>query len=305
MKKIYALLLTILTTNIVTFSHPEVKTTNGLNVLTSSKLEIPGYKPNEYVITHSAYSLSYNESNEQANWVAYELTKEETNSTFERTNQFITDPQVKTGSANAQDYKGSGYDRGHLAPAGDMGWSSTAMNESFYYSNMSPQNPGFNRGVWKRAEELVRSWAREYQSVYIVTGPVLTAGLPTIGYNKVSVPKYYYKVVLDIHKPEVKGIGFIIANTGSKESLQSFAVSIDRVEKITGIDFFPLLPDKQEKTIESNLNVNAWTWKSSKLNTSDYKSSSSVQCKGITKKGNRCKNKTKNASGRCHLHGFN
>ena len=323
MRKIYVLLLTILATSIVTFSHPEAATTRGKKGLlheersrTSadfellynlkepviSKLEIPRIKPQEYIITHAAYSLSYNEANEQANWVAYELTSEETKPTFKRANKFSVDSEVKTGSANDQDYKGSGYDRGHLAPAGDMGWSATAMKESFYYSNMSPQTPGFNRGVWKRAEELVRIWAKEYKSVYIVTGPVLTAGLQTIGYDKVSVPKYYYKVILDDHAPGVKGIGFIIANTGSQESLQSFAVSIDRVEKMIGIDFFPLLPDKQEKNIESNLDVNAWIWKSSKSNGEKVYSSLSVQCKGITKKGKRCKNRTRNANGRCYLH---
>lgn len=259
-------------------------------------------KPGEYVITHTAYSLSYNEPNEQANWVAYELTSEETNSTVERTDKFIIDSQVKTGTANDKDYAGSGYDRGHLAPAGDMGWSTTAMAESFYYSNMSPQDPGFNRGVWKRTEELVRTWATAYQSVYIVTGPVLTSGFQTIGYNKVAVAKYFYKVILDYNEPGIKGIGFIIPNTGSKESLLSFVVTIDSVEKITGIDFFPLLTDQQENLIECNLNVKAWIWKSFTSSVEKEKLSSSVQCKGRTKKGEQCRNKTLNTSSYCYLH---
>lgn len=297
-------------------------------------LEIPQLKPNEYVISHLAYSLSYNELNEQANWVAYELTNEETNSIFKRGNKFIVDPLVKTESANNNDYLGSGFDRGHLAPAGDMGWSATAMEESFYYSNMSPQEPSFNRGIWKRAEELVRNWAIEYKSIYIVTGPVLSENLPTIGANKVSVPKYYYKVILDHHKGFVKGIGFIIPNTGSKELLETFAISIDSVEKMTGINFFPLLPDEQEKNIESKFKIESWNWSHSKQiyeednessnqiinNSNEHKvnvdnehlneksvkheveNSSSVQCSGTTKKGARCKNMTKNSSGRCHLH---
>jgi endonuclease G len=230
------------------------------------------------------------------------LTSEETNSTIKRSNKFIIDPLVKTGSADNSDYAGSGYDKGHLAPAGDMGWSATSMKESFYYSNMSPQVPSFNRGVWKRVEELVRAWANEYKSVYIVTGPVLTNGLPTIGHDKVSVPKYFYKVILEYNASGTKGIGFVIPNAASQESLQRYAVSIDSVEKITGIDFFPLLPDKQEKAIESNLNVNEWTWKSFKSTAKKEKLSASVQCSGITKKGTRCKNRTTNASGRCYLH---
>jgi len=255
-KKHYLILLAILTTSILSFSQQ--------NTNPSSGLEIPRLKTNESVVKHFAYTLSYNEPCEQANWVAYELTNEETNSTFKRSNKFITDPLVKTGSADNQDYAGSGFDKGHLAPAGDMGWSATAMKESFYYSNMSPQLPGFNRGVWKRAEELVRNWAKEYKSIYIVTGPVLTKGLETIGHDHVAVPKYFYKVILDNHAPGIKGIGFIIPNASSQESLQRFAVTIDSVEKVTGIDFFPLLPDPQEKVIESTLNVNQWSWEKPK-----------------------------------------
>ncbi|EOR95095.1 putative endonuclease [Arcticibacter svalbardensis MN12-7] len=338
MKKFYALLCAILITSIVTYSKSErinlsarkavisednslkFPKNNRLDISKSAtirKLEIPKLKPNEYVITHAAYSLSYNEQNEQANWVAYELTSKETNSIYERTNKFIVDLLVKTGSADNQDYLKSGYDRGHLAPAGDMGWSSTAIRESFYYSNMSPQNPSFNRGVWKRAEELVRSWAVDYKSVYIVTGPVLTKGLQTIGSDKVAVPNFFYKVILDNNAPGIKGIGFIIPNKGSSESLLNYAVSIDQVERITGIDFFPLLPDKQEELIESNLNTTAWIWKSSSTSSSSKSVSkrrvssaqqktnriaTSVQCSGTTKKGLRCRNKTKNSNGKCYLH---
>ena len=272
------------------------------------KLEIPKLKPNEYVITHSGYSLSYNELNEQANWVAYELTDEETHAKVKRANKFVVDPLVKTGTANDKDYAGSGFDKGHLAPAGDMGWSAQTMTESFYYSNMSPQDLGFNRGIWKRTEELVRSWAIEYKSVYVVTGPVLTGGLQSIGSDKVSVPKYFYKVILDYNPPDIKGIGFVIPNTGSKGALQSYAVCIDEVEAVTGIDFFPLLPDDQESVIEGNIDTNAWIWKSSATNVKINKSngtrrnSTMVQCSGKTRKGTRCKNRTNNISGRCYLH---
>jgi endonuclease G, mitochondrial len=189
---------------------------------------------------------------------------------------------VKTGTADNGDYAGSGYDRGHLAPAADMGWSSIAMAESFYYSNMSPQVPAFNRGIWKRLEELVRTWAVDYNAVYIVTGPVLTNGLLTIGINKVSVPKYFYKVILEYNDQDIKGIAFILPNTGSGEPLQNYAVTIDSVEKFTGIDFFPKLPDDQERIIESTLSVNSWIWKSSntvhiKENDSSYVLSNNAQ----------------------------
>jgi len=265
-------------------------------------LEIPKTLPKDHIIIHTGYSLLYNENHEQASWVAYELTKKETNKRFNRSNKFITDPLVTTGSANNADYLGSGYDRGHLAPAADMSWSSTTMAESFYYSNMSPQNPGFNRGIWKSLEELVRTWAIQNEAIYVVTGPVLTKGLPTIGNDKVSVPKYYYKVILDYTEPGIKGIGFLLPNAGTKQALQSFAVSIDSVESVTGINFFPLLPDEQERFIEKTRSANSWNWKSTGTGTIKGKASNSVQCNGITKAGNRCKNKTMNACGYCNQH---
>ncbi len=270
------------------------------------KLELPKFSASDDIIYHTAYTLSYNEKHEQANWVAYELTNLETQKVVGRTNKFLPDPLVKTFSANNNDYINSGYDRGHLAPASDMGWSATTMAESFYYSNMSPQVPSFNRGIWKKMEELVRTWAVENHSIYVVTGPILTNGLSTIGPDKVSVPNYYYKVILDYTLPSVKGIGFIIANAASSEPLQNFAVSIDSVEKITGIDFFSRLPDAQETIIEETSCNDCWTWSitNNKPTKSAVKNSTSlaIQCRGLTKTGARCKNTTTNTSGYCYLH---
>jgi endonuclease G len=185
-----------------------------------------------------------------------------------------------------------------------MGWSSTVMAESFYYSNMSPQNASFNRGVWKRLEELVRTWAVENKGIYIVTGPVLTVGLQTIGENKVAVPNYYYKAILDYREPNLKAIGFIIPNKGSSEPLYHYAVTIDSVEKFTGLDLFPALPDKLEVPLEKTLCLNCWTWKSAKTISAKggAKTTASVQCNGKTKAGNRCNNKTLAISGYCYLH---
>jgi len=233
---------------------------DSLNTTILKKLEIPNIQPNEVVITHTGYVLSYNKTHKQANWVAYELTSEETNSIVGRSGKFTADPKIKTDIVKNKDYVKSGYDKGHLAPAGDMGWSLTAMTESFYFSNISPQVPSFNRGVWRKLEELVRSWAVENKSVYVVTGPVLTNGLSIIGDNKVSVPEYFYKVILDYNEPYVKGIGFIIPNNNSSEPLQYFAITIDSVEIFTHIDFFPLLPDEKENIIESTLKTDAWSW---------------------------------------------
>ena len=261
-------------------------------------LELPAITNKDAIVTHSGYTLSYNEKHEQANWVAYELTAEETQRGVNRTNDFRPDNAVKTGSATNADYQGSGYDRGHMAPAADMSWSVQAMEESFFYSNMSPQVPGFNRGIWKKLEERVRQWAVENKDIYVVTGPVLSGDLPVIGPDKVSVPRYYYKVILDYTLPELKGIGFILPNASSTMSLESYAVPIDSVEKVTGINFFPALPDKQEQALEKTVCIPCWTWTSTSSSHQTSKNISTkslnhlagkVKCSANTRAGNQGK----------------
>lgn len=227
----------------------------------TSHLELPLFTDNESIINHTGYSLSYNVSHKQANWVAYELTKNETQAVVKRSNKFITDPLIVGGTATNSDYKGSGYDKGHLAPAADMTWSEVTMKESFYFSNISPQIPALNRGIWNNLEELVRTWAKNYEAVYIVTGPVLRDSLKTIGNNRIAVPEYFYKVILDYTQPEYKAIGFIIPNAETTEPLQRFAVTVDSVEKVTGINFFPALPDNLEELLESQHQIQQWIWR--------------------------------------------
>lgn len=270
------------------------------------RLEIPKLKPGDEFIEHTGFTLLYNEQHEQAAWVAYELTAEETEKKFDRTDRFMVDPKVKTGTADDMDYKGSGYDRGHLAPASDMGWSLTTMAESFYYSNMSPQAASCNRGIWKRGEDQVRKWAVEYHGLYVVTGPVLTPNLETIGPNKVSVPKLYYKVLLDYKEKGAKGIGFLVPNEGSTDPLSTFAVSIDSVQKVTGIDFFPSLPAEQEKVLEKSFCLECWSWSSKAIRSSGNPkgngSSKFSQCQGINADGSHCKNNIVGGPGFCIQH---
>ena len=271
-------------------------------------LELPKAIGSTPIIRHEGYQLQYSEKHEQAYWVAYHLTQEETVKKFNRTDNFIPDPMVSTGSATSSDYANSGYDRGHLAPAADMGWSELAMKESFYYSNMSPQEPGFNRGIWKKLEEQVRAWAVHYNAVYVVTGPVLTDGLVKMGGNGVSIPKYYYKVILDYQGENSKAIGFLMPNAYSAAGLEPFAVSVDQVEKETGLDFFPLLDDQLENTLEKDVCLSCWTWKPLKVPSSVSNSGGSnenavaAQCKGITKAGAQCKRKTTEPDGYCYQH---
>lgn len=229
------------------------------------RYELPKSDTKAQIVQHTGYTLSYSEANEQASWVAYVLTKEHVEQRgIKRTNKFIEDPSVKTGSATNADYSHSGYDRGHLAPAADMGWSETTMKESFFFSNMSPQEPSFNRGIWKYLEEQVRAWAINNERIYIATGPVLTHDLQKIGPDGVSVPRYYYKVILDYTDPELKAIGFILPNQKSNLPLKHFAVSVDSVEHFTGVNFFYQLPDDVEKRLEAKADLNLWSWKRKK-----------------------------------------
>ena len=221
-------------------------------------LETPRLKDDESYLQHLAYGFVYDEEHEQAKWIAYCLTKKEALGTLERSDNFEEDQLVTSGTASDRDYAKSGYDRGHLAPAADMRWSATSMDESFYYSNMSPQIPAFNRGIWKKLEGKVRSWAVELDSILIVTGPILTPNLPHIGTNQVSVPRYYYKAIVDFKGSHSKAIAFVLPNSGSKRPLMEFALSINELEKLTKIDFFYQLDDSLEKSLESVICKTCW-----------------------------------------------
>ena len=175
-----------------------------------------------------------------------------------RTNKFRSDPEIPTGSATAADYRRSGYDRGHLAPAADMAFSGQTMADSFFFSNMSPQKPAFNRGIWKELESLVRCFAITERKIVVVTGPILPKEKTvTIGANQVTVPTHYYKVIFDLTPPQ-KMIAFILPNEGSDKLLREFAVSVDAVEKATGLDFFSKLPKEKQKQLESSFSIRAW-----------------------------------------------
>ena len=214
---------------------------------------------NEQIIIHEGYTVSYNSDYKIANWVAYELTAQEASSTKTgRSDKFTYDPSIdKMASASNEDYSRSGYDKGHLAPAGDMKWSAKAMRESFYLTNICPQKPALNRGEWKELEETARIWAKEYGSLYIICGPVIDKNLKRLGKNRVGIPKQFYKVICNPHQGEA--IAFLFENKGYKNTpLQKFVVTVDSIETITGIDFFPQFPDDLEAKMESAVDLGAW-----------------------------------------------
>lgn len=208
-------------------------------------------------IEHSFYKLAYSEENEQALWVFYRLTIDMISGNIERTDDFREDPLVSTFSAKLDDYKGSGYDRGHLCPAASMSYNAVSMSESFYMSNMSPQLPSCNRGKWKTLETTVRNWVQTEDTLWVVSGPIFKDVLGTIGEEKVTIPGYFYKIIYD-PTGSSKMIGFIMPNAKMNNNIDFYAVSVDRVEQETGIDFFPGLPDNEENKLENSFDFSSW-----------------------------------------------
>lgn len=210
------------------------------------------------VVNHSAYSLGYSEAHEQACWVQHRLTRAQLGGVrFERTDDFRADPLVPSGSAPPTAYKGSGYDRGHLAPAADFAWSATAMSESFFMSNMSPQVPALNRGIWARLEDAVRDWAREADTLWVISGPVLEPNLPELP-SGVAIPRAFWKVVYD-PTPVPTCAAFLMPQAGYSGSYWDFAVSVDAIEARSGIDLLHGLPDEVEDALERSVaRSNSW-----------------------------------------------
>ena len=224
------------------------------------------HKPDHELRHFTDYDICYRESYEQAEWSAYQLERAELVKNARRSDDFRPDPEISTGSATLSDYRKSGYDRGHLAPAADFAYSKEAMSETFYMSNMTAQSPQFNRGIWKALEEQVRAWASEYGRAYVICGPVLdepAENYATIGANKVAIPRAFYKIVLlpvyadesDFATPDdctdLAIHAYIIPNRQCDGNFSAYAVSVDEIEERTGMDFLYALEDSVENWIES------------------------------------------------------
>jgi endonuclease G, mitochondrial len=207
------------------------------------------------LVQHTHFQLAYSEHHEGAYWVFYCLTQNMLKGTAIRKDNFMPDPKVSTFSASPDDYIGSGYDRGHLCPAASMVVSQQAMDETFYMSNMSPQHPGLNRGRWKSLETKEREWANLFDTIYIATGAIYSDSLGTIGKNQVTIPRYYYKILWD---GDTRLIGFVMPNEKCPDVLEDYVVPVDSIERLTGIDFFSIIPDKTETHLEEACNSETW-----------------------------------------------
>lgn len=263
-RKLYSILVLILILGVYGYEsllvekEPFEVVNAGEKVKPSTKIRLLPASTLGQVIHHQGYSLSYSEPHEQAEWVAYELKKSHLSTANFKRPYFEVDHAVKTGAASWKNYKDSGYDRGHLCPAGDRKYSQEAYEETFLTSNISPQDPEFNAGIWNDLEQKVRDWAYKYDGVFVIAGGVLKGNLKTIGKERVAVPNQFYKIVYD---PEnEKMIAFLMPNRNSNQPLKDFVVSVDSIETLTGIDFFPELDDPLENRLEAMNNYSIWNF---------------------------------------------
>ncbi|MBL8003205.1 MAG: DNA/RNA non-specific endonuclease [Flavobacteriales bacterium] len=226
-------------------------------------LGLPALAAGDQVIEHPGHMLVYSEAHEQPKWTAHIASTDLVTGNLARIDTFLMDPKVTTGSSTVEDYWNSGFDRGHLVPSADMRWSQEALAATYLYSNISPQRPEFNRGSWSDLEDWVRRTVRYgNERVFVVTGPVLRDGLPTMNNpghkNEVRIPELFFKAVADLDGPDKKMIAFVMRNGVNEYPVISYAVPVDSVEKLTGLDLFPALDDATENALEAQRDPQAW-----------------------------------------------
>ena len=225
-----------------------------------NRIELPAYSESDFIIEYNGYTVSYDESSRLPIWVAYELTAEEANGTIGRSGKsFRPDERISKVQADNYDYRGSGWSRGHMAPAGDFKWDESAMWDTFYYTNCCPQDEKLNNGSWNVLENKVRSWARQFGNVYVVTGPIIGQNHGgRIGDHGIVVPDAFFKTILAYANEEYHGIAFVMFNDSSTQRLPDSYMSINDLEKLTGMDFYPQLEDSAEEAMEANVDLNLW-----------------------------------------------
>ena len=220
----------------------------------SAGLEIPAYSASEDIVVHLGYTASYNHTTLISEWVAWELTAEEAAGTKEGQYSFSRDPSVSFPKASREDYSNSGWDKGHMAPRADMKWSTQALEESYYFTNVCPQDHEMNSQAWRKIEELTRRLARRYGTVWVVCGPVFNSDNHRhIGPACVHVPDAFYKALAINTGEGYHTVAFLVENSHQNGSPRRYAVSVDSVETVIGRNLFPLIPEEAE--VSYNWNV--------------------------------------------------
>lgn len=224
------------------------------------RLELPALEREEYVLEYDGFTSSYNQTTLVPNWVAYELTAEELNGSYDtRSSNFSRDPNVKGAQASREDYSHSGWDKGHMAPKADMRWSEAAYWQSHFFTNVCPQNHEFNAGDWNTLEKQVRKWAKRYGRVWVVCGPIFTTGeFGTIGKARVRVPDEFFKALLVKNGSDYAAIAYVMPNRAKHHPLREYACTVDDLEALIGRDLFAALEDSIEERVEGEIGWLYW-----------------------------------------------
>ena len=226
----------------------------------TSRIELPAIQEDDYLVEYKGYTASYDMRTKTPEWVAYELTREETEGPAIREGKYFRpDERVFLPQPDDYDYRGSGWTRGHLAPAADFRWSDEAMWETFHFTNCCPQDEDLNNGMWNTLEKKCRTWARRHGKVYIVTGPINGNNrYGTIGDSDVVVPDAFFKAVLMQDKGTWHSIAFVMENRSYNENMQKCSMTVDELEELTGFDFFAALDDEIEDKVEKAKSLKTW-----------------------------------------------
>ena len=212
------------------------------------------------ILRRVGYTTSYNAQNRIPNWVGWHLTASHVSGRYHRSGEmFHEDTDVSSPRAYDSDYRGSGFDRGHMCPSGDNKWDRKAQEQSFLFTNICPQHHGLNAGAWNDVELQCRAWAKRYDGLYIVCGPVLyDRQHRTIGRNRVVVPEAFFKVVLRKQGNNCHALGFLYENKSASRNMSLYVRSVYEIERLTGLDFFSQLPDDIEEKIEKQADLRDW-----------------------------------------------
>ena len=215
---------------------------------------------NTQYLCKTNYAIHYRYDTKTAEYVVQRITMENISGPAKRKDDFRPDPAVpKQHQSQLSDYAGNPFDRGHLSPGADNTQNALVMSESFFLTNMVPQVPNHNRGIWKQLETAVRGWVKEGRDIYVASGTIYAPGYQTIGANRVGIPTHIWKVVVD--RKNSKSIAFIFPNAPLPvKDLPKYAVSIGQVEQATGINFMPLLTPTQKQVLEDTPpNLGEWS----------------------------------------------
>ena len=269
-------------------------------IVFAQRMELPMSGSFDY---HSGYSFEYSRTYKQSKWVAYQLIGNDALQTTLPEVQYYNDPKLPAGALDISDFSQRVYPPGQMKPSGDARADKVEMHDAFYFANLCPMQPTFDQENWRILENMVRGWAMIFDTIYVVSGPAFKSKPDTIGPHKIPVPDYFYKVLLVNNGIDMQAIGFVLPNIDVRYDFRSKAVSVDSVERLTGIDFFYQLPDYMEVSLEAEVLPSFWTGGSNSHYIKRMVRPKEKQCVGTTIIDKRCLSMTSCLNVCCATHG--